>query len=666
MGLTRCLSINIWGNFLLITLFLCSQKVFGEENNKLTPSEIENLPNDTLKFEAYLELGDTFFNDNLDSAEFYYLKAEKIARKINDKQRIIKFIRYNILVLNREGRYNEALKLTQESLAIAKNLNELRSLTTSYNNLANEYSYLGNLKLAAFNYLQGLKYAQQLKDLNLLQKLSNNLASVFLELKETNKSFNYAKRSLDYARKMGDPKAIASSLVNISNCETYRKNYKKAEEYLLELISLSRKLDDITYTLDAYINLGHIATEQKNYSKALLQFLKAEEILGKEKIPDYQLYVGWGLAQSHFYLGSYKQANKFLLESIEVAKSIQALNELRQLYELGADINEKLNNSFLALAYLKKFKTLNDSLINEETQENIHKLEIEYQTSLKEKAIAEQKLTIAQNNIELQQKNLWITFAILAIMILVFAIAFVYLVYKNKQKAIKERMILLEKDRQLQVLEAMMAGEEKERSRLAKELHDGIGGLLSATKMHLSILKNEQSKEQPSQFDHTLGMLDNASKEIRSIAHNLAPEILIKQGLDVALNKFCQRVSNSSLHIDYYCIGEIAKLNRDFELIVYRIVQELVNNIIKHSQATNGVVQLSHHNDVLSITVEDNGVGFETGNSNGIGMQNMESRVRGINGEINISSEPGNGTTIYIEFETSRFKIVEAQKVDIY
>jgi signal transduction histidine kinase len=214
------------------------------------------------------------------------------------------------------------------------------------------------------------------------------------------------------------------------------------------------------------------------------------------------------------------------------------------------------------------------------------------------------------------------------------------------------------------VLEAMMSGEEKERARLAKELHDGIGGILSATKMHLSILNNENPfPEKATKFADTLGMLDSAFKEIRSIAHNLAPEILWKHGLNKALFLFCERVSNERLEVEYYMVGEIPRLQHNYKLIIYRIVQELINNVIKHSQATNAFVQLTHHENFMTITVEDNGIGMEEKESNGIGMDNLRSRIETLKGELNISSEKGRGTTFYIEFDVADFLIKETAEL---
>jgi signal transduction histidine kinase len=656
------MSFHKFGLFFLFIIFISSASVaYCYSQSKPKSSKIKA---DTTLVLKKIDEAELLMNKNIDSSVIVIEEAGMLARKLDYKNGILTYLSIHIKVLNRLGKYTEALKLSQESLRIAKEINNKYSIAIAYNNLGNEYSYLGKLDLAASNYLDALKIAEVQDSIKLQQKFCNNLASVFLELKEKKQSMTFAKRSYDLALKTKDPYSIASSLVNLANAEIINEHFDQAISYLADLIKISENLDDITYLLDAYINSGHVATEQKEYEAALEYYQKAQQKLNNESYPDYEMYINWGLGQSYYYLKSFNKANDYVTKSIKIGKEIQASHELRELYKLAADINEALSRHKLALDFRKKFEKLQDSLVNAETRENINKLEIEYQTSQKEKALAEQKLIIAKNQVDLEVKNQYILSAVLVIMILLFVSAFAFLIYKQKQKAIAERMSLLEKEKKVQVLEAMMSGEEKERSRLAKELHDGIGGILSATKMHLSILKNENPiPERAPKFESTLGMLDSAFKEIRSIAHNLAPEILLKHGLSKALMLFCDRVSNENLFVEFYSVGDIPRMQNNYELIIYRIVQELVNNIIKHSQATNAYVQLSNHDSFMTITVEDNGIGMDKTESNGIGMDNLKSRVESLKGEFTISSQKGKGTTCYVEMDIKEFLIEKTEEI---
>jgi signal transduction histidine kinase len=174
--------------------------------------------------------------------------------------------------------------------------------------------------------------------------------------------------------------------------------------------------------------------------------------------------------------------------------------------------------------------------------------------------------------------------------------------------------------------------------------------------MHFSILKNEEDQSNlPSKFDQGLSLLDYASQEIRSIAHNLSPYILLQYDLEKAISHFFDIVKNSDLQIDCYVLGEFPKFDNSFKPIIYWLVQELINNIIKHACASHALVQLSYHENVLSITVEDNGVGFKNDRLQGIGWIILKNRVNDLHGQVHVSSEPGNGTTVFLEFDTALF-----------
>jgi signal transduction histidine kinase len=235
-----------------------------------------------------------------------------------------------------------------------------------------------------------------------------------------------------------------------------------------------------------------------------------------------------------------------------------------------------------------------------------------------------------------------------------------YTLYRSSwhQKRFQEEKFRnLEQEQEIGQLRAMMKGEEKERIRIAQDLHDGIGGMLASIKMNLSTISQEQSELRilPS-FIKVSGMLNETATEVRKTAHNLMPDALSKQDLRAALLQYCENSSSATLHIDLqYDVAE--QINKDAELFIYRIVQELVQNMVKHAKATYAVIQLMLHNNSLSITVEDNGIGFDTTLPvKGSGLQNMNKRVETLQGYISISSGKGKGTTVHIEFDFNKLK----------
>ena len=228
--------------------------------------------------------------------------------------------------------------------------------------------------------------------------------------------------------------------------------------------------------------------------------------------------------------------------------------------------------------------------------------------------------------------------------------------YNQKKKLQQQRISELETQQQLSATEAILKGEEQERSRLAKDLHDGLGGMMSGIKYSLLTMKKNQimTPENQQAFERSIDMLDSSINEMRRVAHNMMPEALVKFGLDTALNDFCSDVNQTGvLQVSYQSIGiKEEQFEQITAITIYRIVQELINNTMKHAAARSAIVQVSKTNEVISITVEDDGKGFDTTmleGVKGIGWNNIKSRVDYLKGKLDVRSEPGKGTSVHIE-----------------
>jgi len=214
----------------------------------------------------------------------------------------------------------------------------------------------------------------------------------------------------------------------------------------------------------------------------------------------------------------------------------------------------------------------------------------------------------------------------------------------------------LEKDKQLTVVDAMLKGQEEERSRLAKDLHDGLGGLLSGVKYSLNNMKDNLivTPDNMAVFERSLDMIDTSIKELRRVAHNMMPEILVKFGLDEALKEYTNSIDATKLlTVKYQSFGMKERIENSSEIIIYRIVQELLNNVLKHASASEVLVQLIREEDRLNVLVEDNGKGFDTmllENNKGAGWTNVRSRADYLKGQLDIHSEIDKGTSVSIEF----------------
>ena len=221
---------------------------------------------------------------------------------------------------------------------------------------------------------------------------------------------------------------------------------------------------------------------------------------------------------------------------------------------------------------------------------------------------------------------------------------------KAKKQLAEQKIIRLEQEKQLSAAQAVLDGETAERTRLARDLHDGLGGMLSAVKLNLFDMKQGAiiEAEDVSRFNKVMEMLDNSMQELRRITHNMMPEALSRYGLKVALNEFC----NSFREVHFHFFGDDRRLDNKLEVTIYRVVYELVNNALRHAGARNINVQLINEIDLVALNVQDDGKGFDPDKeTDGTGLDNIRTRIASLNGTINIYSQPGEGTEIDVEFK---------------
>lgn len=621
---------------------------------------IQQTPADTGTVEAMLLYGETLFHENPDAAAKLYNEALTLSKKLRYHRGVALFTIYFIDILNRRGQYAEALAMLEQADIIFRQLKDTSSIVCIYNNIGNEHQYLGNYSAAATAYLTGLTLAEKSGIKKYEVKMYNNLAAVFISLEDYPKVIKYATKGYKLATQRQEVSGMASTLVNLAAALSKTGRYDDAIDYYQQVITLGRQLGDSSYVLDGTINSGSLYFEQQKNDKAMQAFSQALAIASAYHYPEYLQYIYMGFAEGLYKNKQYQLADEYITKAIQVSESLQAKDEQRQSYLNAANIKEALLQPAMALQYRKKYEALNDSLLSDNTRKHVQQLEIQFQTEKKDKELTEKKLLLTQKDLLLQQKNSWLIAFLLGITLLVITVFIIWMKFQHRQRLHEQKLQVLEKEKTVHLLEAIMHGEEKERTRLSKDLHDGVGGLLSAVKMHFSALKHDHPSLQESQpFTHALALLDDAIGDVRKTAHNLMPEMLSRLGLKEALQLYCRNISHSrELQITFHTSGTLHRYKSNFELSVYRIIQELVNNIVKHAHATEALVQLSQHNHLLAITVEDNGIGFnqQAMQQNGMGLKNLQSRIKALNGNIEIDAASGQGTTAYIEFDVSVLK----------
>ncbi len=581
-----------------------------------------------------------------DSAEHYFKKAGQLAEELNSDIGRIGYAGHYSAFLYQQIRYDEALTLAKQQLAVSLKVNNKQKASYGYNNMALQYQAQGKLKQAASALMNALELSSEIenptpRDLSDRRKFYNNLSSLLLDMNDLEKGREYALKAHEVAEQLQDTLAMGWSLVNILVAEAMAGKLTDAEKHGLQLLAIGESQRDADMELKAYINLSDIYRRQKRYPLALKTYQKALNLSGKAS-PGNEVYILSGISSIYKDKAQYTQANTYFNRALALAEQELAKPQLIELYLSGAEIKEGMGAYKEALLLRKQYEQINDSLRNQETHNTIQELEVQYQTSEKEKALAARDLQIAEQRNKLERMNKWIILFISLVAILAVVLIFSRLISQQKRKTEAS-------EHANRLLEAQLKGEEKERARTARELHDGVASILSAAKLQINAVGDSHTPPAA----HLGQLIESAVQEIRNISHNLAPEIVLTEGFAHAIHEFCRRIRQPGLQLDCYVIGTLPELGKKTELLLYRVVQESVANMVKHADATEGIVQVVGEGSRLSITIEDNGKGFDPNQlaTEGIGLKNLSSRVKLVGGTYEIRSVPGRGTSIYIEID---------------
>lgn len=296
-----------------------------------------------------------------------------------------------------------------------------------------------------------------------------------------------------------------------------------------------------------------------------------------------------------------------------------------------------------ALATLQAMMILKDSLITIETNTTIDALKANYEADKQAKELELQKAKIKQ------QQTIILAISIGSILLL----SLFVVIYSKRQNALKNKMATAILEEQNKAAIAILGAEEKERKRIASDLHDGIGQMMSAVKMNLSSLAskvNISNKQDVVLLEKTLALIDESCKELRSVSHNMMPNALLKTGLSSAVKTFLDKLDHKKLKVHLHTEGLENRLSDTIEIVLYRVIQETVNNVIKHANANQLDISIIKDNDGISCTVEDNGIGFVQNNINlnGIGLKNIKARIAYLQGTVEWDSTPQKGTLVAI------------------
>ncbi|TDQ76595.1 tetratricopeptide repeat-containing sensor histidine kinase [Sphingobacterium yanglingense] len=425
---------------------------------------------------------------------------------------------------------------------------------------------------------------------------------------------------------------------------------RRAKELLLIQPNLPQEL-----RIASYEAMHLVLTKQYKAAERLIDKTLAK---AKEVPRRYLLNLHFQRYKALAGMGDYSKALRSLKRSHPIDSITKDLNtfkavDLSELLPAYASAYEQVNDYKQATQYWKQYFKHRDAVQKDKIAEEISRLEVRLRTQEKDAAI--HHLKAEQSEIALRLKNQLILnglFAAATILLLTLA-GFILYIYKNKQRANADRIQQMETKSKLQVAKALLEGEERERQRIGRDLHDSLGGALAGIRIQLS--ESQRRHPQPT-LDHAILNLEDSITEVRRIARNMVPESLLQCGLDEALSDLCVSFSTTDTTIEYQSSGLSTKIPKSTQINLYRIVQELLVNAQRHARATNIIVQCIQNEKTILLTVEDNGQGFDVASilfTPGLGLKNIQSRIDYMRGKHTIESELGQGTTINIEVHVS-------------
>ena len=496
--------------------------------------------------------------------------------------------------------------------------------------------------------LNVLKKAENQKDSATVSVACNNIATIYRETGKNDLVLYYASRSVQLSKFVADYSLKANSYNTLANY--YYENFIDSLAIKNFLISHEYRLKggvkkDIALS---FSNLGAVYFDIGNQPKGIEFVLKAlklrEEIRDKKGISNCYLRLG----EMYFAKNELPTSVEYFKTGISMIDSTFSPYTIKQLYWGISDSYSKLGDYKNAYNYRVLMSKINDSIINLESSKQMLELQTKYETEKKEKDIKLKNLEIKQqksrNFIQL------ILFTSVAIFIILLFLLILFR-YKQRQKA----TLISETNRQEKLrFKAMIESEEKERIRIAKDLHDGLGQILSSAKLNLSGLEDSVEKEDEHLLNNSIRIIDEAVTEVRTISHNLMPTAIMNYDITTAISVLVEKINDSAnIKVDFEKENFNIQMTKETEITLYRIVQEVLNNMIKHSQTKKIDILLSSESQEINLQIKDYGIGFDTSqiqHSKGIGWQNIYSRVSMLNGKIDIDSQSGKGTEIRINF----------------
>lgn len=549
--------------------------------------------------------------------------------------------------LNLNGENNAAIELINQSLAIRKKISD-------FSGQGNCLRALGSIEFDKNDYQKALEWYVQSADAFSQAKDEKGLSGAYIwmgnvfndGLKNYPKAVEYFGKSLAISKALRDTPMIGYNLNNLGQANYFQKNYVDALHFYFESKSLKELIGDKRGIGNAYNNIGSVYSDQGDYALALSyndSALTIRRALDDKKGVSTCLSNAGNIYRS---LKNYAASFAATQEAMKIAREIDFQEPVIEGYHSLSLYYEAIGNVVEALRYHKLYKAANDSIFNKDMSEQIVTLQTKYERAKQDAKIETQKKELMLKE---EKEKLLIYGSVAGFLLLGLSGFAWYNSYQRKQQKQMDAVLLKEQELKNK---AVIEAEDKERIRIARELHDGVGQTIGAAVMNLDLLGEviaNRAPDKTEQFEKIRSLMNEGAKELRVVSHSMIPNALLRSGLATAVREFVNRTSSDKLKFNLDIVGLNDRLPEQVETGIFRVLQELVTNILKHANATIVGITITRDEKEITLMVEDNGKGFDINNLSekaGIGLKNIMSRVAYLQGNVDWDSQKEKGTIV--------------------
>lgn len=623
-----------YSRYLIIFLLLCPAWAYGQLDSlkqALRPKEGK------ARIELLQEIAFQFLFVSPDSAFPYAEESLLLSQKngydsLLAEANMIRGFAYFVA-----GDNEEALAGYQKAADLHHERGDIQREASALSNLAATYNQIGRLEKALEVTLLALDRLSEGDNPERYGLVLGNAGMLFLQLRQVEEAKKYVKKGKLVLTEVGSTRFLGNITNMLGSLLSDQDSLEAAKQQFFEAMRLYQIEDDPLNRSSLYNNLGYYYKAVENLDSAMYFYQKAFDLSVELNNSAKKLKNASSIAEVLLYSGQLELAGIWLdiaRDQTHLTTERPPLSDYYQILSTYQGLKGNFYESFRSAKLSGKYR---DSLMTEERERAVAELQIKFETEKNERELAEANLQLQRQKQE--RERLILGGLILLALIVLGIVLWVYKSGLEKREAIHQERLRQQEIR----LEATIETQEEERSRLARDLHDGIGQLLSATRLNFGTIEGEVENQN---FHKALNMLDEACREVREVAHAIMPRSLESEGLPAAIQEILEKsLGNTPISFHFEIVGLLERLNKKLEINIYRIVQELIQNILKHSSATEVNLQLIRRPDKLLLIIEDNGTGLDQApKPDGIGMINIQTRTNAINGYFNIENGPDTGT----------------------